>query len=39
MGRAVGWAVIALVVCVVTGAGLMAALVITVIFAVVGALY
>ncbi len=37
MGKAIGWAVIALVVCVVSGASVMASLVITVICAVVGA--
>ncbi len=37
MGKAVSWAVIALVVCVVTGASLMVSLAITVICAVIGA--
>jgi hypothetical protein len=37
LGRGVGWSVIALVVCVVSGASVLASLVITVICAVVGA--
>jgi hypothetical protein len=37
MGKAIGWSVIALVVCVVSGASVMASLVITVICAIVGA--
>ena len=37
MGKAIGWAVIALVVCVISGASVLAALVITVVGAVIGA--
>jgi hypothetical protein len=38
MGKAIGWAILALVLCTATGASIMAALVMTVIFTVIGGL-
>ncbi|MGH3201980.1 MAG: hypothetical protein ACRDOA_07130 [Streptosporangiaceae bacterium] len=38
MGKALGWALVALVLCTATGAGLEAALILTVIFTVIGGL-
>jgi hypothetical protein len=38
MGKALGWAIVALVLCTATGAGLEAALILTVVFTLIGGL-
>ncbi len=38
MGKAIGWAIVALVICTATGASVMTALILTVVFTVIGGL-